>query len=268
MGRVPFHPTSRPVRFVTAAAVALAFGGFAGAAQAAGVSGKVLLAEDPVAQATVYAYRVVERTFRARRHGRRRTCSCSSRCPPGSTRSSPTRSGCRRPCSCWRAAPLPSRSSSRSSSRPRRASRDDDFWSTRASVPGDVLRDLDFGSTTLASAVTRSSEPQQRFAGAVTALASRGNLASSAELGHRRHRGRAPRAARRPARRAPGRDRARRTGGRCQGAVDDLGGGRASSFRLGLGRRAGGRARSRAREPGVVRPARKSTRRWSSIASS
>ena len=57
------HSATRRSGFAKVATLALSFGAYAGSAWAAGVSGRVVLAEDPVAKASVYAYRVVERTF-------------------------------------------------------------------------------------------------------------------------------------------------------------------------------------------------------------
>src|SRR5512139_1695420 len=63
MGCVALHSPAKRLGLAKFATLALSLGAFASSASATGVSGRVVLAEDPVAKATVYAYRVVERTF-------------------------------------------------------------------------------------------------------------------------------------------------------------------------------------------------------------
>jgi hypothetical protein len=150
----------------------------AGAAGAAGVSGRVVHSDDPVSKATVYAYRAVERSFEkvatdetgrflfdALPAGLYKIVAHKIGLPPA-------------------VLVLARRSASESQFiqvelSAAKGEPEDDFWSTRASVPGDVLRDLDFGSSEFASAVTRDLAPP-RFAGAVTAVASRGDQTTNA----------------------------------------------------------------------------------------
>jgi hypothetical protein len=148
-----------------------------GVAQAAGVSGRVVHADDPVARATVYAYRVVERTFEkvaTDESGR----FLFSELPAGLYKIVAHKIGLPPA-----VLVLARRSAAEAQFVQVELSAvvhepEDDFWSTRASVPGDVLRDLEFGAPLVASAVTRDSSPI-RFTGEVQAIASHGDLDES-----------------------------------------------------------------------------------------
>ena len=181
MGCVALHSPAKRLGLATIATLTLSLGAFASSASATGVSGRVVLDEDPVAKATVYAYRVVERTFdkvATDETGR----FLFDALPAGLYKIVAHKVGLTPA-----VLVLARRSASESQYvqvelSTSKVEPDDDFWSTRASVPGDVLRDLDVGSQAFASAVTHSFAAP-RFAGEVTALASRGNLASNKSSG-------------------------------------------------------------------------------------
>jgi hypothetical protein len=177
MGCVALHSTPQRTASWKVAVAALALAASAQAADAAGVSGRVTRSDDPVARATVYAYRVVERSFEksatddagrflfeALPAGLYKIVAHKVGLPPAvlvlARKSADESQFVQVDLSASEAEP------------------EQDFWSTRASVPGDVLRDLDTGSSALASAVTSGSE-LPRFVGEVRALASRAELAQS-----------------------------------------------------------------------------------------
>ena len=176
MGRVSLLPASVKVALAGSAAWLVALCAFASPARGAGVAGRVVLAEDPVAKATVYAYRVVERSFdkvATDDTGR----FLFDALPAGLYKIVAHKVGL------TPAVLVLARRSAEESQfvevelSASRVEPEDDYWSTRASVPGDVLRDLDVGSLALASAVTRH-DALPRFAGEVTAVAAHSDLAS------------------------------------------------------------------------------------------
>lgn len=177
MGCVALHSRSSRAASWTAALAAFAFAAGAAPVGAAGVSGRVTLSNDPVARATVYAYRVVERSFDkvATDDGGRFLFDAL---PAGLYKIVAHKIGL---------APAVLVLARKSADETQFVQVDlsaeelspaEDFWSTRASVPGDVLRDLDLGADRLASAITRSSE-LPRFVGEVSAIASRAELPQS-----------------------------------------------------------------------------------------